>query len=102
VGLDNLLNNAPATSYEISSGQNFTVKPGYNLLSSIADVLDAGSLSDETAAATLENTVILVTRDSDKLKSSLGVDQEIIGRVVGTYDPRGRLDSKVLELQSHA
>jgi hypothetical protein len=100
VGLDNLLNNAPATSYEISSGQNFTVKPGYDLLSSIADVLDAGSLSDETAAAALENTVILVTKDSDKLKSSLSVDQEIIGRTLGTYDPRGRLDSKVLELQS--
>lgn len=100
VGLDNLLNNAPATSYEISSGQNFTVKPGYDLLSSIADVLDAGSLSDETAAAALENTVILVTKDSDKLKSSLSVDQEIIGRTLGTYDPRGRLDSQVLELQS--
>ena len=99
VGLDNLLNNAPATSYEITGGQNFTVRPGYDLLTSIADVLDAGSLSDEAVAATLENTVIQVTRDSDKLKASLSADQEIIDRVVGTYDPRGKLDAKVLELQ---
>ncbi len=99
-GLDNLLNNSPDTNYTISAGNTVTAHAGYDLLSSIADVLDAGSLSTQADAAILRNTTIQVTTGSDGLKAKLTDDKKIFDRIVSVYDPRAKLDAQVYALQN--
>lgn len=97
-GLDNFLNNAPDYSYEIRDGKSYVVKSGYDLLSSIADVLDTGSLLTQQDAQALELTAIQVTNNSDRLKTSLSNDKLIMDRLTGTYDPYAKLQLQVYDL----
>ena len=99
-GLDNFLDNAPDQSYDIINGKTIQVKGGFDLASNIADVLDTLSLSDASSAATLETQSLVLTNQNDAVQKSLVQSQPILDRVVGSYDPRGRLDSQVLALKT--
>lgn len=99
-GFDNFLNNSPDVSYEIIGGQNYTVSSGYDLLSSISDVLDANSISTQAGASALENVAITVTNDSDRLKAKLADSKVLLDRITSTYDPRAKLDLQLYDLQN--
>ncbi|MDB5478298.1 MAG: hypothetical protein JWM96_793, partial [Alphaproteobacteria bacterium] len=99
-GLDNFLNNAPDTSYEIINGKNVQVKGGFDLKTMIADVMDTQSLSTAAAASALEIKAIQVTTYTDRAKVSLNASKPILDNVVSQFDPRGKLDSQIYEMKS--
>lgn len=100
-GLDNFLNNQPTTSYEISTGQNLSVTGGHDLLTKISAVLDAGSISTLSGASSMVTTAGVVTLDATAIQSKLTQDSPLLQRAYKTYDPKGRLDSQIYDLQKN-
>lgn len=98
-GLDNFLNNAPDQSYEIINGKSVVVNGGFDLANLVSGIIESGSLSDPSSALDLSNKTIQVTTYTDRAKASLSTSKPIMDRVVGVYDPKGKLDNQILELQ---
>lgn len=99
-GLDNFLNNLPDQNYEIIDGKNVLVKGGFDLANQIASVIESKSLSNATDAAALEIATIQVTTYSTRAKNGLTASKPTIDSAIDKYDPRGKLDNRVLALQS--
>lgn len=99
-GTDNFLNNAPDQTYNVTTGADLRVKGNYDLLSTVADVLDAGSLSDQASATALETSAILVTNATDSARKGLQDSQPYLDRALNTYDPHGRLDNQIYKLKA--
>jgi len=99
-GLDNFLNGASTQNYEIINGKTIQVQGGFNLDTSIADVIDGLNLNDPASASNLETQAILLTNQTDTLTASLNTSKPVLDQVISTYDPRGRLDSQVVDLTS--
>lgn len=99
-GLDNFLNNIGDQSYEIVDGKTILVKGNINLAATIADVLDAGSLSDAGSAAALENSAIMLTNRTDSAKAALNESKPVLDRAMSAYDPRGKLDYQIASLRT--
>lgn len=97
-GLANFLNGIGDQQYEIIDGKQIQVKGGINLALTIADILDGASLSDPALAGDLETKAIMLTNQTDAAKASLQESKLIMDRAASVYDPRGKLDSIVNNL----
>ena len=100
VGYDNFLNNIGNQSYEISSGFNIPVAGGYDLAATVADILDAGSLADQTSAQALESSAITVTISTDTARAGLESSEPYLDRAINKYDPHGSLDNQIYKLKA--
>jgi hypothetical protein len=99
-GLDNFLNGGPDQSYEIINGKTITVSGnGIDLGTELAGVF-SGSLSDAASANSLYTSAIQGTNYTDRAISTLATPKSILDTTLNTYDPRGKLDNQVYQLQS--
>jgi hypothetical protein len=98
-GLDNFLNGGADQSYEIVNGKTINVSGnGINLGTQLASVF-SGDLDNAADANNLYISAIQGTNYTDRATSTLTVQGKTIGSVLDTYDPRGKLDSQVYQLQ---
>ena len=100
-GLDNFLNNQPTTSYNISSGHNLSVVGDHDLASQISAVLNAGDIANISSASSMVTTATVATFDASFAEKSLTNSSGILQRAYKTYDPQGKLDAQVFDLQKN-
>ncbi len=97
-GLTNFLDGTATQSYEVINGYTLDVQGGFDLITDIVDVLEAQDILSQSSAEQVRIDAIQSENDTGAANLSLNDDLVLIDTAYTTYDPRGRIDSTVINL----
>ncbi len=101
LGLDNFLNNLATQNYDIMDGATLKINGGFDLATTISDVLDTKGIDTLSGAQEMQTLAISLTTKTDAAKFSLTDDQGLFASTALVYDPRAAIDATITGIQSN-
>lgn len=99
VGLDNFLNNLATQSYTVMDGATLKINGGFDLATTISDVLDTKGIDTQAGAKEMQTLAISLTTKTDAAKFSLTKDEGLFQSTALVYDSRAAIDATITGIQ---